>query len=105
MTGGSPAPTGSGTYACGVARTAHPSEDDAPTGPHLARRPPPPTLDPPMTPFAIGGILAWALVGLVLLAVGHPPDSWLWICLAGFLWGFPGLLAMLRHDRRRRGRK
>ncbi len=60
-------------------------------------------LDPPMVPFAIGGIVAFALAGLaVWLANG--PSSWLWICLAGFVWGFVGLAAMIPHDRKRRGR-
>ncbi|WP_117214405.1 DUF2530 domain-containing protein [Allorhizocola rhizosphaerae] len=56
-----------------------------------------------MVPFAIGGIVAFALAGLaVWLANG--PSSWLWICLAGFVWGFVGLAAMIPHDRKRRGR-
>lgn len=62
-----------------------------------------------MVPFAVGGIVVWAVAGLVLLLFrGWLRDSghtdWLWICLAGFLWGFPGLAVMIRHDRRRRAR-
>lgn len=64
-------------------------------------------LDPPMVPFAVGGIVIWAIAGLVLL--GFRPalaesgrEDWLWICVAGFLLGFPGLYVMLRHDAKRR---
>lgn len=59
-----------------------------------------------MVPFALGGLAAWAVAGLVLLLAkdwlertGH--TNWLWICLAGFLLGLPGLALMLRHDARR----
>ncbi len=67
-------------------------------------------LDPPMVPFAIGGIVVWAVLGLVLLGfrptlVEQGRDEWLWICLAGFLWGFPGLAVMIRHDANRRRRR
>lgn len=57
-----------------------------------------------MVPFAVAGIAAWAVAGLTLLVLGAPRD-WLWICLAGFLWGFPGLFAMVRHDAARRARR
>jgi Protein of unknown function (DUF2530) len=67
-------------------------------------------LDPPMMPFALGGMAAFAVAGVVLLlfhgwlkANGH--TDWLWICLAGFLAGIPGLLTMLRHDANRRRRR
>jgi hypothetical protein len=63
-----------------------------------------------MVPFAVGGLVGWAVAGLVLLlfraelaANGH--TGWLWICLAGFLLGFPGLAVMLRHDANRRRRR
>jgi len=67
-------------------------------------------LDPPMVPFAIGGIVVWAVLGLVLLGfqptlVEQGRDEWLWICLAGFLWGFPGLAVMMTHDANRRRRR
>ncbi|MGW0432312.1 DUF2530 domain-containing protein [Micromonospora sp. NPDC003197] len=73
--------------------------------------PRPQPLDPPMVPFAIAGITAWAVAGLVLLIFfrdwlteqGH--ENWLWTCLAGFLLGFPGLAVMLRHDANRRRRR
>lgn len=63
-----------------------------------------------MVPFAVGGIIVWAVAGLVLLLLrgwlrDHGHTNWLWICLAGFLWGFPGLAVMLRHDRHRRARR
>jgi Protein of unknown function (DUF2530) len=66
-------------------------------------------LDPPMVPFAVGGMLVWAVAGLVLLLARnwldrHGHTNWLWICLAGFLLGLPGLAVMLRHDARRRSR-
>ncbi|GHJ50474.1 hypothetical protein Cs7R123_78160 [Catellatospora sp. TT07R-123] len=71
---------------------------------------PPKPLDPPTVPFALAGIGAFALVGLVFLifrdwlaANGH--ESWLWICVAGVLWGLPGLATMIVHDRHRRERR
>ncbi|MEV6814363.1 DUF2530 domain-containing protein [Micromonospora sp. NPDC051296] len=74
------------------------------------QQPRPEPLDPPMVPFALAGMAAWVVTGLVLLlfrdrlaASGH--ENWLWICLAGFLWGFPGLAVMMRHDANRRRRR
>jgi hypothetical protein len=66
-------------------------------------------LDPPTVPFALGGMAIWAVIGLVLLGFRHTLSAhghtdWLWICLAGFLAGFPGLATMLVHDRHRRAR-
>jgi hypothetical protein len=61
-------------------------------------------LDPPMVPFALGGMAAFAIAGVILLLAGGPTD-WQWICLAGFLAGIPGLLTMLRHDANRRRRR
>ena len=78
-----------------------------PKAPHPPVRP----LDPPMVPCAVGGIVAWALVGLVLLVffrdwlAAHGHTDWLHICLAGFLLGFPGLAVMVRHDANRRARR
>jgi len=68
-------------------------------------------LDPPTVPFALGGMAIWAVVGLVLLLgfrdtlSAHGHTDWLWICLAGFLAGIPGLLTMITHDRHRRERR
>jgi hypothetical protein len=66
-------------------------------------------LDPRTVPYAIGGMAIWAIVGLVLLGfrhtlTAHGHQDWLWICLAGFLAGIPGLLTMITHDRHRRER-
>jgi hypothetical protein len=63
-------------------------------------------LDPPMVPFAVGGIVIWAAVGLVVLAFFRDGrENWLWTCLAGFVLGFPGLAVMIRHDANRRRRR
>ncbi|MGN9774609.1 DUF2530 domain-containing protein [Micromonospora sp. H33] len=72
--------------------------------------PRPEPLDPPMVPFALAGMAAWAVAGLVLLLfrdrlVENGHENWLWTCLAGFLWGFPGLAVMMRHDTNRRRRR
>jgi uncharacterized membrane protein len=74
-------------------------------------QPPVEPLDPPMVPFAVAGIVAWAIIGLVLLVFfrdwladrGH--ENWLWICLSGFLVGFAGLAVMMRHDANSRRRR
>jgi len=73
-------------------------------------RPVPKPLDPPMVPLAIGGIVLWGIAALALLpfrdrldAGGH--GSWLSICVAGMLWGLPGLATMIVHDRNRRRRR
>ena len=64
-----------------------------------------------MVPFAVGGIVAWAVAGLVLAVffrdwlADHGHTGWIQICLAGFLWGFPGLAVMIRHDANRRRRR
>jgi hypothetical protein len=72
---------------------------------------PPPLkpLDPPMTMFAVGGMAVWAVLALVCLLArdwlrSHGHGSWLGICVAGLIWGVPGLLTMLRHDANRRRR-
>ncbi|MDM4722226.1 DUF2530 domain-containing protein [Micromonospora sp. WMMA1363] len=72
--------------------------------------PRPEPLDPPMVPVALAGMAAWAVAGLALLLfrdrlVASGQENWLWTCLAGFLWGFPGLAVMLRHDANRRRRR
>lgn len=61
-------------------------------------------LDPPMVPFAVGGLAAFFIAGVVVLVAGGP-RSWWWICVAGFLCGIPGLITMLRHDAHRRRRR
>ena len=61
-------------------------------------------LDPPMVPFTLAGMAAFAVAGVVLLLVGTRRE-WLWTCLAGVLLGIPGLLTMLRHDANRRRRR
>ena len=81
-------------------RAEHPHGLDAVTG----TKPRPEPLDPPMVPFAVGGMAAFALAGVVLLLAGAP-DRWLWTCLAGLLIGIPGLITMLRHDAHRRRRR
>ena len=82
------------------------SREDVPV-PELER---PGPLDPPMLPFVVGGMVAWAVAGLVLLPMhaklaAHGHGSWLWICLVGFLLGLPGAAAMARHDANRRRRR
>jgi hypothetical protein len=67
-------------------------------------------LDPPMVPFAVGGIAIWAVLGLLALAfrdtlAAHGHTDWLWICVAGVAWGILGLFTMLRHDANRRRRR
>jgi hypothetical protein len=62
-------------------------------------------LDPPMVPFVLGGIAAWLVALCVTLAFRDTHESWFWICVAGLLWGIPGLITMLRHDARRRRRR
>ena len=74
---------------------------DADTGEPAALKP----LDPPMVPFAIGGMAAWLVALIAVLPFRHEHESWFWICVAGFLWGIPGLLTMIRYDARRRRRR
>jgi hypothetical protein len=83
------------------------SDDRAPARAELRELP---ALDIPAAPFAIGGIIIWAVLGLVLLALkdtlaAHGHTDWLWICLAGFLLGFVGWYVVARHDRHRRARR
>jgi Protein of unknown function (DUF2530) len=61
-------------------------------------------LDPPMVPFAVAGLAGFVIAGLIVL-LAHGPRHWLWICVAGFLCGIPGLITMLRHDAHRRRRR
>jgi hypothetical protein len=74
---------------------------------HVRETPKP--LDPPMVPFAVTGIVLWAVLGLVLLPFhgwlsAHGHLNWLWTCVAGFLLGFVGLAVMIVHDRHRQER-
>lgn len=61
-------------------------------------------LDPPMVPFAVGGMAGFAVAALVVW-LAHGPQRWLDICVAGFLCGIPGLITMIVHDRHRRRRR
>jgi hypothetical protein len=63
-----------------------------------------------MVPFAVAGIVGWAVLGLALLLFRdwlsrHGHMNWFWTCVAGFVWGFVGLAVMIRHDRHRRARR
>ncbi|GAA3294400.1 hypothetical protein GCM10020218_073320 [Dactylosporangium vinaceum] len=71
---------------------------------------PPKPLDPPMVPFAIGGIVLWIITALVMLPfrdelAAHGHGNWFGIAVAGAIWGIPGLSFMLIHDRNRRRRR
>lgn len=57
-----------------------------------------------MVPFAVAGLIIWAVVGLALV-VADGPSSWIRTCVAGFLIGIPGLAIMIVHDRRRAARR
>jgi hypothetical protein len=61
-------------------------------------------LDPPMVPFAVAGMAAFAIAA-VIVWLANGPDDWLEICVAGFLLGIPGLITMIVHDRNRRHRR
>lgn len=70
----------------------------------------PKPLDPPMVPFALVGIGLWVLAVLIMLPfrdeladAGH--GNWFRIAVAGALWGIPGLLTMVVHDRNRKRRR
>jgi hypothetical protein len=58
-----------------------------------------------MTPFVIAGMVAFTLAGVAVLPWRHSHPEWLWTCVAGDLWGLPGLAAMIRYDRRRAARR
>jgi hypothetical protein len=62
------------------------------------------SLDPPMVPYAMGGIIAFIIAGLVVW-IADGPGRWMQICVAGVLWGLVGLAAMIRHDRNRQTRQ
>ncbi|MFG2038002.1 DUF2530 domain-containing protein [Dactylosporangium sp. NPDC048998] len=63
-----------------------------------------------MVPFAVVGIVLWIIAALIMLPfrdhlakAGH--GDWFGIAIAGALWGIPGLLTMVVHDRNRRRRR
>jgi hypothetical protein len=94
------------TYSCRVSSTQPPGAESN-AGSTALEVPEP--LELPLVPFAIAGMALWALAGLILLPfhgtlAEHGHTNWLWICLAGFLIGFPGLAVMIRHDAHRRDR-
>ena len=73
-------------------------------------KPRPEPLDPPMVPFALAGLGAFAVAGLLGLVfrgwlAQHGHTDWLWICVAGFLIGLVGLATMTRYDAHRRARR
>ena len=55
--------------------------------------------------MTLAGIAAFGAAALILVPFRHTHGDWLWIAVAGFLWGFPGLAVMLRHDANRRRRR
>jgi Protein of unknown function (DUF2530) len=57
-----------------------------------------------MVPFAVAGLAAFVVAGVVVWLAGGP-DSWLDTCIAGFIVGIPGLITMIIHDRNRRRRR
>jgi hypothetical protein len=70
----------------------------------------PKPLDPPMVPFAIAGIALWIVAVLIMLPFrdeldAHGNGNWIGIGIAGALWGIPGGLTMVVHDRNRRRRR
>jgi hypothetical protein len=72
--------------------------------------PQPKPLDPPMVPFALAGIAVWIVALLVMLPFRDDladagRGSWFGIAVAGALWGIPGLLTMVVHDRNRKRRR
>lgn len=67
-------------------------------------KPRPAPLDPPMVPFALAGVAAFA-VALLATWLGGAPDNIVQICLAGLGWGLPGTLTMVVHDRNRKRRR
>jgi hypothetical protein len=67
-------------------------------------KPRPEPLDPPMVPFALAGVAAFALASLITW-LGDAPQSWVEISVAGLVWGIPGTLTMVVHDRHRKRRR
>lgn len=70
----------------------------------------PKPLDPPMVPFALAGIGLWIIAVLVMLPFRDEladagRELWFDIAVAGALWGIPGGLTMVVHDRNRKRRR
>jgi hypothetical protein len=70
----------------------------------------PKPLDPPMVPFALAGIALWIVAALIMLPFRDKladagRGDWFTIAIAGALWGIPGLLTMVVHDRNRKRRQ
>ncbi|MBW6437630.1 DUF2530 domain-containing protein [Actinoplanes hulinensis] len=57
-----------------------------------------------MVPFALAGVAAFAVATLITWFT-DAPDLWFQTSLAGLLWGIPGTLTMVVHDRNRRRRR
>ena len=57
-----------------------------------------------MVPFALAGVAAFAIALLVTVLAGAP-DKWIEVSLAGLIWGIPGTLTMVVHDRNRKRRR
>ncbi|KHD78472.1 hypothetical protein MB27_04425 [Actinoplanes utahensis] len=67
-------------------------------------KPRPEPLDPPMVPFALAGVAAFAVASLITW-LADAPQHWVVISLAGLVWGLPGTLTMVVHDRKRKRRR
>ncbi|MEU4622517.1 DUF2530 domain-containing protein [Actinoplanes sp. NPDC023801] len=67
-------------------------------------KPRPEPLDPPMVPFALAGVAAFTIASLITW-LGNAPQSWVEISVAGLVWGIPGTLTMVVHDRHRKRRR
>ena len=67
-------------------------------------KPRPEPLDPPMVPFALAGIGAFAIASIICW-LADAPDGWLATSVAGLLLGIPGLTTMIVHDRNRKRRR
>ncbi|GLY05927.1 MULTISPECIES: DUF2530 domain-containing protein [Actinoplanes] len=57
-----------------------------------------------MVPFALAGDAAFAVALAVLLLTGAP-QQWVEVAFAGLVWGIPGTLSMVLHDRNRKQRR